>query len=289
MHNKDETRKRSEPKLPQEKPDLRNLVQTSLDRDHAEIEKKYQGDDKKIKEMKLKTRVYKYIGETGRSVFERSAEHLYDADQLKPASHILRHFIDKHEGENREEMEFRIKVLKYAKTSFERQIGESVLIQEHRKFHFLLNSKSEYNRCALPRLVTRMGEKEVKKWKEKEDAEIWKEEELAEKIRNLRKNRNKERQVTRYPAAKRRKLSEDSYENGGRDTTKDGSEAKIYEKRKDMEDMEEDQPAQKKVKRNLQYDIRKYIKDQCTSDSEMNKGSETRLPGAVPQPNLVIL
>ena len=57
--------------------------------------------------------------------------------------------------------------MRFTRSSFERQILESVLIQSRRD-HYILNSRSEFNRCAIPRLVTKLGEKELKEWRERE-------------------------------------------------------------------------------------------------------------------------
>ena len=69
-----------------------------------------------------------------------------------------------------ENIEFGAKVLKFARSVFERQVMESVLIQEEREQHHILNSKLEYNRCSFPRLIAKLGENEWKK-KEKEGEE----------------------------------------------------------------------------------------------------------------------
>ena len=60
-----------------------------------------------------------------------------------------------------------MRVLSYHHSSFDRQVQESVEIQIARKEHLILNSKSEYNRCALPRLGVQLGEKEFKEKIEK--------------------------------------------------------------------------------------------------------------------------
>ena len=57
----------------------------------------------------------------------------------------------------------------------------------------LLNSKSEYNQCAIPRLTSKQGENQYRKWEEDEREEKKKEELLEIKIRKLRKDRNKKR------------------------------------------------------------------------------------------------
>ena len=81
-----------------------------------------------------------------------------------PDSHMLKHIVAVHPSEEIASIKFHVKVLKFARTAFERQISESVLIQEKRETSHILNSKSEYNRCSIPRLTTKMGEKEIKEW-----------------------------------------------------------------------------------------------------------------------------
>ena len=103
-------------------------------------------------------KVYKYIGETARS----PSEHVAYMKQLKPSSHLLKHIVDVHEKEQITDVKFGIKVLSYTQSRFERQILESVIIQQER-LHHLLNSKAEYNRSAMPRLTTKIGEKQYKK------------------------------------------------------------------------------------------------------------------------------
>ena len=98
---------------------------------------------------------------TARSTHERGLEHIGDALNLNYKSHILKHYVDSHMGEDWDNIRFNMKVVKFSRTSFERQIYESVLIQENRA-HNLLNSKSEFNRCSIPRLTLKMGDKELK-------------------------------------------------------------------------------------------------------------------------------
>ena len=83
---------------------------------------------------------------------------------IKTGSHYLKHVLDKHEGETLGLVDFRMKVVKFHKSAFERQIHESVMIQAS-KPHFLLNSKMEYTRCQIPRISIKMGEKENKERK----------------------------------------------------------------------------------------------------------------------------
>ena len=153
--------------------------------------------------------LYKYIGESSRSLYERGLEHLRDRDELKADSHMIKHFFDKHSEENLEDMKFGAKILKQAKTAFNRQIGESVAIQSS-KDHHLLNSKSEYNRCALPRLTAKLGEVSLKTIEREKREEKEQEEELRKKIRDLKvkigEKRREQPKEQEQPAAKKRKL-----------------------------------------------------------------------------------
>ena len=135
---------------------------------------------------------YTYIGESSRSCYERGAEHLNDMKQLKPTSHLLQHALDQHSGEQLSEVRYGMRVLQYCRTSFERQILESTTIQQHRGHH-ILNSRTEYNRCSIPRLSTRLGDKEFKQYEKEIEKEKLKEETLEARIREMRKARKKQR------------------------------------------------------------------------------------------------
>ena len=151
------------------------------------------GEDEKLQEeLRKKKKMYKYIGETNRSVYERAWEHMNAMDSLHSGSYMLKHSIDMHEQEEFTNKRFGLKILSFTKSSFERQILESVKLQENKEHH-LLNSKSEFNRCAIPRLTTKIGEKIFEKLKEDEKEEKKKENLLEVKIRYLRKERNKKR------------------------------------------------------------------------------------------------
>ena len=83
-----------------------------------------------------------------------------------------------------------------------------MVIQNERKQHNILNSRSEYNRCSLPRLCTQIGDGEYKKIGREIQAEKQEEEKIENKIRQLRKDRNKARlHPTKEagPASKRRR------------------------------------------------------------------------------------
>ena len=83
--------------------------------------------------------IEEYIGETSRSAFERGWEHLNDLAQLRTSSHMLKHIEGVHPDQDMSDIKFGMEVIKYTHTSFDRQVRESVLIQEERNHHSLLN------------------------------------------------------------------------------------------------------------------------------------------------------
>ena len=160
-----------------------------------------------------KARRYVYIGETNRSVYERGLEHVNDIASCKTSSHMLRHLIDVHEEEEDswEEIRFGMKILKSTRTAMERQILESVLIQKARESN-IMNNKAEYNRCAIPRLTAKLGERDLEKWREEDKQEVAKEASIEEKIRQRKKEKAKKRGTANrrmepgQPKRKRRKV-----------------------------------------------------------------------------------
>ena len=127
---------------------------------------------------------------------------MHDFESLSTKRHLLKHAVDLHQEEELSTLKFGIKVLKYARSAFQRQIYESVSIEENRH-HFLLNSRSEFNRSAVPRLMCKLGDKNYKKYEQEVEKDLEKEEEQITKIRELVKERNKLR------AQKQRKMPGD--------------------------------------------------------------------------------
>ena len=101
--------------------------------------------------------VARYIGESGRSGYERGLEHMEGLRKGQEDSHMFKHKLMEHPDE---EVNFRMKILKKHKSAFERQVTEAVLI-EMEDNGLLLNSKGGFNRCVLPRLQVVMGDKLV--------------------------------------------------------------------------------------------------------------------------------
>ena len=136
---------------------------------------------------------------------------------LSKKSHMLRHIVYSHEGEDAEKVEFGMTILKFARSAFERQVEEAVMLQQERVSHNILNSKSEHNSCALPNLETRIGEndmvKELMQLEKEIKLENEQEEDLKERIKLIRKSRNSARldKTKGVPSAKRRKTGSGEY------------------------------------------------------------------------------
>ena len=133
---------------------------TCNERQDKELEERLQDKGLSKKQMdkeKKKTKRFIYIGETSRSVYERGLEHQNDVAGCKTSSHMLRHLLHMHEEEEEswDQIRFGMAVMRTHRSAMERQISESVEIQKARDHH-LMNDKAEYNRCALPRLTTRL-------------------------------------------------------------------------------------------------------------------------------------
>ena len=101
-----------------------------------------------------------YVGESSRSIQERAGEHWGAAKRGEEESHMVRHQAIEHVGEP---PEFLFKVLSTHKTALNRQIKEAVRIRRRGGAGNILNSKSEYNRCHIPRLVVDKEDEEKRK------------------------------------------------------------------------------------------------------------------------------
>ena len=116
-----------------------------------------------------------YVGETSRSVFERTSEHQDDATKLDEGSHMVKHWFTSHKEEHYQP-DFRFKVIGKYKDCLTRQLKEAVRIS-HRPGN--LNSKGEWGASIIPRLriekdefARKKDELEDRKMKEKEEQEL---------------------------------------------------------------------------------------------------------------------
>jgi hypothetical protein len=90
--------------------------------------------------------------------------------------------------ERRDTIEFGMKILKATRSAYERQVLESVNIQKDRR-HNIMNNKSEWNRCALPRLTAKLGEVDLEKWREGDKEEMMREANAVSVMRVARMSR----------------------------------------------------------------------------------------------------
>ena len=238
------------------------------------------GDNKILKELEKTIKIHKYIGETNRSAFERGWEHQNDYENLSTKSHMLKHAVETHPHEDPKQIQFGMKVVRFTKSSFERQILESVEIQSNRQHH-LLNSRSEFNRCAVPRMMCKLGDKSFKKNEQEIEKDLAREEAQVTRIRELVKERNKNRGETsrihgKAPGAKRRKIDNEKFETG--QEKHGGIERQEPEKRKEMEENENMGPENKK--RKVSQDIRSIIQKMTTRN--LNQQEHQEQPNIVP-------
>ena len=113
-----------------------------------------------------------YIGETKKSGYERGCEHMEDLKTLKENSHLLKHLIEIHPNLKIDELKVGMRIRKTFKSALERQIGEAIAIKVSKeKGYTLMNSKSEYNRCKIPRLTIDTENETYKELKRQEENE----------------------------------------------------------------------------------------------------------------------
>ena len=127
---------------------------------------------------------YKYIGETSRSGYERLREHWRQFKDFSTESHILKHYLNCHTDIKIEEMRMTFRIIGTYRSSFERQIGESIQINHNLlKGVNLLNSRNEYSRCRIPRIgLDREKLDYIEEYKE-----ALEEKKMKEKIENMKK------------------------------------------------------------------------------------------------------
>ena len=92
----------------------------------------------------------RYVGESARSAKERFGEHWDDAMKKRPDSHIYKHWQNQHGGQK---TAFKFKVVSFHNSPLDRQVSEAVRIARTGAGK-ILNSKGEYNRCELPRIIS---------------------------------------------------------------------------------------------------------------------------------------
>ena len=87
-----------------------------------------------------------YVGESSRSLFERTREHVADRDSRKEESHQVKHWLLDH-AELQEPPAFKFRLVRSFKDPMSRQISEAVRIEL--RGNGVLNSKAEFGRNAI--------------------------------------------------------------------------------------------------------------------------------------------
>ena len=90
-----------------------------------------------------------YVGESSRAIYERAKEHTADRVSFQEDSHQIKHWLSSHE-ELLAPPAFKFKIISTFQDPLSRQLSEAVRID--RRGSQILNSKSEYSRCRVPRL-----------------------------------------------------------------------------------------------------------------------------------------
>ena len=106
-------------------------------------------DGQKTEKESLASSKGVYVGELSRSMYERGKKHQRDGRDRAEDSHQWKHWANEHpdiEGNP----QFKFKIVASFSDPLTRQLVESVRID--RRGIEILNSKSEYSRCRVPRL-----------------------------------------------------------------------------------------------------------------------------------------
>ena len=134
-----------------------------------------------------------YVGETSRSIQERSLEHWAAARGSRKAregSHMAKHVEQAHKGE---EPQFMMRVVHFHRTALSRQTAEAVRIRRRGGEGAILNGKAEFNRCLIPRLQLQeqgsVEELKIEDRKQDEEAhqeQLWKQGKMKERKEKMR-------------------------------------------------------------------------------------------------------
>ena len=123
---------------------------------------------RELKELNNKEAPTAYVGETSRSVKERTQEHWGAYRSRNKDSHMLKHQELQHGGAA--PPKFVMRVVSGARSALERQTKEAVRIRRRGGEGAILNSKAEFNRCYIPRL--QLGELDVEQLEREEKEEL---------------------------------------------------------------------------------------------------------------------
>ena len=115
--------------------------------------------------------------------------------------------------------DFVMRVVRSYKTALSRQVGEAIRIQKRGGEGAILNSKAEFNRCQIPRLVVeevdteeqkKLEEQEVERLQEliERNREEWGSKKLKEREKELKEKMKKLEQIRKRTEPKKREQNE---------------------------------------------------------------------------------
>ena len=203
-----------------------------------------------------------YIGESSRSIYERSKEHWSDWRSKLERSHILKHQREAHGGE--EEPKFMMRSVRYFRSALSRQVGEAVRIMRRGGAGAILNSKSEFDRCKIPRLVfeEEEDEEEIRK---KQEQDIAREKEIIEE------------QAAAWGEARYNEMKED-------DLRKWTSRAKTTSLRRKQEEEVPEEPGKRRKKFKHSFMMEDWGEEQKMTEEPSSSNTDTPHPPTTDNP-----
>ena len=136
-----------------------------------------------------------YVGETSRSINERSREHRAGFRGAKEDNHIVKHQHIAHGGAKTPR--FIMRVVSQHRTALGRQVSEAVRIRRRGGEGAVLNSKAEFNRCYIPRLRLEDREETEKREREIKAQDKLREQTLEKEQGDWERKRTKDRDQER--------------------------------------------------------------------------------------------
>ena len=171
------------------------------------------GGEKELREIKTSIPTA-YVGETSRSIWERTKEHWSSYKSRSSDSHLLKHQEICHGGAP---PSFIMRVVNSSRTALERQTREAVRIRRRGGEGAILNSKAEYGRSYIPRLqledtdTIRELELEEKREEDERDRELaanqleWEQEKSKERRKELKRVAKEQGKPARSNSSKQKR------------------------------------------------------------------------------------
>ena len=98
-----------------------------------------------------------YVGETGRSAWERGKDHLKAWREKEEGSFMWKHQCNEHGEDGMEEGDIKMEVIGKPRKALQRQVEEAVRIGEEKPGE-VMNSKKEFGHNKIPRIRIGMGD-----------------------------------------------------------------------------------------------------------------------------------